>query len=326
MTTSEPGARGALPADRSRALSSPLGIYLPTIDPLRVGLPDPAEAARAAEALGFGSIWVGDHLAFRVPLLDSTVALAAAAGATSRVRLGYGVYLLALRQVALAAKQLASLQLISDDRLVLGIGVGGEEPAEYWLAGIDPAQRGARTDDSLNRLVDLISGAPTSVPELRQEVSLQPAATVPPIWVGGRVDAALDRAVRFGEAWMAAFCTPSSVRRSLDALQERADAAGRSRPSAAVTLFVHVSSDRSRAESEVTAAAQAQYGLDYATLERFAAIGDVDDVTERIGELADAGIEEFTLLPLASNWYEQADRLAHVQRQMGAAHVDRRAR
>jgi len=250
-------------------------------------------------------------------VLDSTVALAAAATATRTIRLGYGVYLLAMRNTALAAKQIASLQVISGDRVTLGVGVGGEEPGEWWLAGTDPSTRGARTDDALGRLMDLIRGESVRVPETGDHLRLEPPATVPPVWIGGRSSSALKRAVRFGDAWMAAFCSRSAFQRGRESLNEWSEAVGRIPPSAALTIFTHVSSNRAEAEAEVGAAAKAQYGLDYERMERFSAIGDVDEVAQQLSGFIDAGVDEFACLPLASRWFDQMDRLAEVRRTLG---------
>ncbi len=126
-----------------------IGVSLPTTGE---DVPDVVEAARTAERAGFDSVWVGDHLADGRPILESTVALAAAAAVTERVRLGFGVLQLALRHPAWAAKQIGSLQTLSRGRLVLGVGAGGDTPLEWAAAGVPVAERGARTDRALAAL------------------------------------------------------------------------------------------------------------------------------------------------------------------------------
>src|ERR687888_498635 len=93
-----------------------VGVFLPTMSPRGERLGDVAAAARHAEALGFESVWVVDQLiaGTGVPFLDSTVALATAAGVTSRVRLGFGVVILPLHPTVWLAKQVASLQHVSE--------------------------------------------------------------------------------------------------------------------------------------------------------------------------------------------------------------------
>lgn len=184
-----------------------IGVFLPTMA-ARGGPPgDVAAAARHAEDLGFESVWVVDQLVAGtgVPFLESTTSLAAAAAATSRIKLGLGVLILPLRPVAWVAKQVASLQHISGDRLLLGVGAGGDRHNGSWIAaGIPRRERGQRTDHALSLLPDLISGKPTRLGHqpADPEIQLSPAATVPPIIVGGMSEAAVRRAAAFGDGWL----------------------------------------------------------------------------------------------------------------------------
>jgi probable F420-dependent oxidoreductase len=115
-----------------------------------------ARRARAAEAAGFESIWVGDHIALPPdapddaydPRLEAVVALAHLAAVTERVRLGAGVIILPQRQPVLLAKQLTSIDVLSGGRLIVGLGVGYLE-AELAALGATLAERGARTDESI---------------------------------------------------------------------------------------------------------------------------------------------------------------------------------
>ncbi|WP_296145213.1 LLM class flavin-dependent oxidoreductase, partial [Pseudonocardia sp. SCN 73-27] len=93
------------------------------------------EGAVLAEELGFDSGWVGDHLSFHPPLLDALTALTAAAVRTERLVLGTGVLLLPMRNAVWTAKQLASIDSLAPGRLLFGVGVGGENPAEWEAAG-----------------------------------------------------------------------------------------------------------------------------------------------------------------------------------------------
>ena|SRR6266487_5913508 len=102
--------------------------------PIRFGaflMPHPPEEqfaiARRVDALGFDSIWTGDHVSFHHPLYESLTLLASYIGITSRVKLGVGVYLLALRHPTVAAKITSTLDALSGGRLIFGVGVGGEK-------------------------------------------------------------------------------------------------------------------------------------------------------------------------------------------------------
>ncbi len=120
------------------------------------------ECARLAEQLGFDAVSVGDHLWCPAPVYDAGISLAAAAAVTERVKLGFGVMLLGLREPAWAAKQLITLDALAPGRLVLGVGVGGEFPAEFEAVGLRVSQRGRRLDEALSVLPDLLMGRAVS--------------------------------------------------------------------------------------------------------------------------------------------------------------------
>ena len=126
------------PSDRDRGPALALGPQLPTFDPTGSGLVNPAEAAKTAEELEFDIVFVGDHLAFNPPWLESLTCLAAASVSTDRISLGTSVLLAAMRQPAWLAKQIAALQHLSAGRLVLGVGVGGRIPRSGRPLGYRP--------------------------------------------------------------------------------------------------------------------------------------------------------------------------------------------
>src|SRR5439155_9537483 len=129
------------------------GVILPTSspDPGRAILGDVRESARYAEEVGLDSVWSTDHLVASAPILESSVVLATAAAVTERIIVGYNVMLLALRPVAWAAKQISTLQLVSNNRLVLGVGTGNPAhgDAGWRAAGVEYTERGRLTDEAL---------------------------------------------------------------------------------------------------------------------------------------------------------------------------------
>ena len=86
------------------------------------------ELVQRLEALGYDSVWTGDHVSFHNPIYESLTLLASYVPITHRIKLGVAVYLLALRAPAVAAKMTATLDVLSGGRLVFGVGVGGENP------------------------------------------------------------------------------------------------------------------------------------------------------------------------------------------------------
>jgi alkanesulfonate monooxygenase SsuD/methylene tetrahydromethanopterin reductase-like flavin-dependent oxidoreductase (luciferase family) len=207
-------------------MSVEFGVILPTStpDPAKPILGDVRDSARYAEEVGLDSVWSTDHLIASAPILDSTVVLATAAAATERITVGYNVMLLALRPVAWAAKQIITLQLLSNNRLVLGVGTGNPEHGDIgWrAAGVDFTQRGRLTDVALAVLPELIAGKPATIgPDL--EVTLSPGSTVPPIFVAGSGTRAHRRAAQYGDGWATIGMSPDEVRTNLDRINELAD-------------------------------------------------------------------------------------------------------
>ena len=197
-------------------------------------------AARAAEAAGFDSLWVGEHVVLpdpRVPpspmepdqpILDPLVALSYLAAHTSRVGLGTGVVILPQRNPLVLAKELASLDVLSGGRLVFGFGVGYLEP-EMRAVGVPMEHRGSRADEYLEAMVALwtqerpaYSGRFVRL----AEVSAYPRPLQrphPPIVVGGgRSPAAYRRAVRYGHGWYGYNLTPDDTARHLEGLRDAA--------------------------------------------------------------------------------------------------------
>jgi alkanesulfonate monooxygenase SsuD/methylene tetrahydromethanopterin reductase-like flavin-dependent oxidoreductase (luciferase family) len=288
-----------------------IGVMLPISDPVGRGTADIAAAARHLEAVGVDAVWAGDHLAFHTPIVESSIVLATAAAVTTRVRLGFGVLLLALRPPAWAAKQISSLQAVSGDRVVLGIGVGGENPAEWAAAGVPLHRRGARTDAVLGVLPELLSGAPVQIPDGELVPALLPCGAVPPLWVGGRSDDAVRRAARFGDGWLGMWADESRLARTAERLGRLADEAGRARPRTGLVVFVHIGDEHeSRAEAE--SFVSGQYRIPYEKVERYAATGSVEEVAERLAGLAAAGVDEFLLFPAAVDHRRQYDLIGEV--------------
>lgn len=297
----------------------PLGIgpLLATFDATGYGIQDPRVLARRAEGLEFDHLWVGDHLSFHgSPWLESTIALGVIGTVTTAVRIGFSVLLPALRQHAWVAKQVGTLQHLFPGRLVLGVGVGGEEPAEWAAAGVPVVERGARTDAWLDALPSLLAGeeVPVRGPGGTRITPLLPAVPMPPVWIGGRSDAALRRAVRAGDVWLGAFVDPPQLVRTAARLEELSGLHGRpSPPSMAVSAFVHVCDDRADGERQAADYVGGIYGMDFEPMRRYVIVGDEDEVAARLLDHVDAGAAGFTLIGACHRPWTQLERFADVR-------------
>jgi alkanesulfonate monooxygenase SsuD/methylene tetrahydromethanopterin reductase-like flavin-dependent oxidoreductase (luciferase family) len=290
-----------------------VGIMLPSSSAGNGGRYGVVESAVRAEEIGFDSVWTVDHLAFHTGIVEPVVALSAAAAVTYRVRLAFGVLLAALRHPALIAKQISSLQALSHDRVVLGVGVGGENPSEWAAAGVPFDERGRRTDAFLSALPELVGGQPCFLPApWHVDVpSLSPVGSVPPVWIGGRSAAAMERVMRYGEGWLGLFANPDGVARRRRQLVTMAEYLARPVPRIGLLLFVNVDSrDPARARQEASAFLAAQYGFSAEQSRRHMVAGTEDDVVVALRAFVHAGVDQFVLFPAAADYPSQYERLA----------------
>jgi alkanesulfonate monooxygenase SsuD/methylene tetrahydromethanopterin reductase-like flavin-dependent oxidoreductase (luciferase family) len=275
-----------------------IGASLPNF--AATGGPDVVRLARHAEDVGLESVFVGDHLVARGPHLDSTVVLTAAAAATTRLRVGFGVMIAALRRPAWIAKQVATMQLISGDRVLLGIGLGGpvHGDAGWRAAGVPWSERAARTDALLADLPALVRG------ETVDGIALAPGATVPPILIGGGSDAALRRTARFGDEWYAAFTPHDRIPEAKDRLAELA--AGYGRPAPGITLGVSIAlGDVPREAVDRHVRETTAYGFTEDQVRGIVITGSPAQAAERFAALAEAGVDRICARPFAGDTAEQ---------------------
>jgi probable F420-dependent oxidoreductase len=190
-----------------------VGFLLPTRDWIVLGDREPfalIEQALAAEDLGFDSVWAGDSPVTR-PRADPLMLLSAVAAVTEQVTLGTAVLLPALRHPILLAHQLATLDRISDGRLIAGMGAGFPHPnteAQFDALGIEFKRRVSRTEESIDVMRQLWAGATVSYQGAHfafQDVTLEPKPAQvggPPIWLAGSGAAALRRVGRLADGWL----------------------------------------------------------------------------------------------------------------------------
>ncbi|QDQ96152.1 LLM class flavin-dependent oxidoreductase [Tomitella fengzijianii] len=267
-----------------------------------------SSVAAAAEDAGFDGVSWGEHLFFHGATPNAFVALAAAAGATARIRLLTSVVILPLYPAALAAKLAATLDRVSNGRLDLGVGVGGEYPAEFEAAGVDVRTRGRRSDEALEVLRRLFAGTPVyfdgDFTRIRGE-ALQPPPVQrpgPPVWLGGRRPAAMRRAGRFADVWFPYMYSPEQLAESLAQVRAEAERAGRDPAAVRGAVFCWGGvddADGARSRREVVDTVSGVYQQDFDRLaDRYLLHGTPDDVAARIREYRDAGAETLVFSPV----------------------------
>ena len=281
-----------------------------------------AEFAMRAEAVGFDSVQVGDHIQWHAPILESTVLLATLAAATSRARIATDVVILPLRDPVLIAKTVASLDVLSGGRMIFGVGVGGDHPAEYAAMRVPLAERGARANESLEIVRGLFdherfsyAGRHYAIEDVG--IAPRPLQARLPIWVGGTSEAALRRAARHGDGWISAFASERKFARLAATL--RGFLAEEGRPADGFTfgtfLFTNVGPDAARARAEGADYVSRVYRLDGpAILERFGAAGPVEVGVERVQAQVEAGARYIVLSPACGyrEWARQLEAYGEV--------------
>jgi probable F420-dependent oxidoreductase len=229
-----------------------IGVSLPNVG-IDHGKKTLLPVAQAAERLGFDSLWAAHHVILpyeresRYPYqrsgteiamspgmqwLDPIVTLSMIAAVTERVRLGTSVFVLPYRDPVTLAAELAALDVLSEGRLVLGVGVGWMRE-EFEAIGVPATERGARTDEHLQVMKTLWSEDPASFAGRFTRFENVVLATTPrteggpPIWIGGNTDAALRRALLFGSGWHGFEVFPEEIAELRGRLGRLADEVGR---------------------------------------------------------------------------------------------------
>jgi probable F420-dependent oxidoreductase len=261
-----------------------------------------AALAQQFEELGYDYLTSGEHVSFYVPTPNSFVALAVAAGATSRIRLMNSIALVPLYPAALLAKLGAALDVASGGRFAFGVGVGGENPPEFEACGVPVKERGARTNEALE-VIHRLWTEPKVTFEGRfnslHDVSIapQPASKPsPPVWVSGRKEAAMRRTARYADGWLPYMYTPEQLADSIATIErlrpDEGAVTGRAdrpvRPG--LFIFASVHHDRARAQEMAIARLSKQYAQDFSTLVgKYALAGTPTDVVAQLQRFVDAG-------------------------------------
>lgn len=219
------------------------GIHLPQAGPAASG-DAMTKAAILAEDLGYADVWVSDHLV--VPtgapyppsayVYEPLTALAWVAAATKRVGLGTTVLVLPMRNPVHVAKSIASIDLMSGGRFILGTAAGWLK-AEFDAIGVPFAERGARTDEAIEILRHVWTNDHMTVDFPVHGIHMESIRAQPqpkrhvPIWIGGHADVAIRRAIAVGDGWHGAFLSPDDTKPRIDKLR-----AGRPEPEYEISM------------------------------------------------------------------------------------------
>ncbi|MCH2169227.1 TIGR03619 family F420-dependent LLM class oxidoreductase [Myxococcota bacterium] len=263
------------------------------------------------------SIWHSDQLVTRDPTLESISAMAALAGATSRLKFGMSVTVVSHRDPLVLAKQCATIDYLSGGRLLPAFGVGPSAAPEWRATGRSPAGRGRKSDEALTLLARLWSEeSVTFEGEFYRytdaSISPRPVQDPLPLWIGGNSDAAVRRTARIGTGWVAGISSPSQVETVVRAIAKASAEVGRPVPAdhyGAGFSFRFGSWDDPLVERMARNLARFQPDFDP---KGYLAVGTAADIRARIEEYAKVGITKFILRPMATGERETLDQTQRV--------------
>jgi len=292
-----------------------IGLMLPAVANTDDGTIDPQrllDTARIAEAAGFDGVYVGDHLLHPNPLFESLTSLAAVAAATERIDIGTCVLLASLRDPNWLAKQLGTIDAFAPGRLRVGIGVGGEYPKEFELAGVPLGERGSRTEEVVSILRRLLSADQPKFGNGDMAMAIAPVPKVPPPFLlAGWKEVALQRAARIGDGWIGYLLSAESFARRRAFLEECG--AGRERPFVTGMLLpVHFEPDAKKAKARAGAAWNRITGNDAVFPERLFVAGPPDAIVCQLRDYWERGCAEMvlSLVDQGHDFARQLDMLA----------------
>ncbi|MBV8407678.1 MAG: LLM class flavin-dependent oxidoreductase [Alphaproteobacteria bacterium] len=265
------------------------------------------------EAGGVDSLWQTDRLVSRHPILECMAAMAALAGRTRRLRFGMNVVSLALRDPVLLAKQCATIDVLSEGRLLPAFGIGSPVGPEWQALSIDTRTRGRVTDESLEIITRL--WREDSVDFEGKHFRLKGASISPkpvqpdlPMWIGGASEAAIRRTARYGTGWQAGGEIPADAGKVVAGIKKAVAEAGRTidedHYGASFPFYFGNAGD-----GAVKVAMEAYTKRTGRESSRYFAIGDEKVILERIGEYVAVGVEKFILRPVGPDIMGQTRRL-----------------
>ena len=256
------------------------------------------------EAGGVDSLWQTDRVVSREPMLECMTAMAAQAGRTRRIKFGMNVVSLALRDPVLVAKQCATIDVLSQGRLLPAFGIGSPRAPEWAALHVDTRTRGRKTDEGLEivrRLwrEDSVDFTGEHYRLTGATISPKPVQADLPMWIGGGSEAAIRRTARIGTGWQGGPETPPEAARIVAAIKAAAAEAGRSidedHYGASFPFYF------GRSATGLQRAMDAYTKRTGNDASGYFAVGDASVIVQRIADYVEAGVSKFVLRPVGAS-------------------------
>ncbi len=253
---------------------------------------------------GVDSIWQSDRIIDAVPNLETMSVMAALAGGSKRLKFGMNVASLGLRHPVLTAKQCATIDVLSEGRLLPAFGIGSALSKDYTATGTPTKGRGKRTDEGLQIMArlwreDNVSFDGEYYQLLEATIAPKPIQNPLPLWVGGSAQQAIERTARWGTGWQAGIETAAEIAPVIKAIKQRAK-----------------DLDRKIDDDHFGAGFGFRFGNPNETIvvrynsllekrlgkkaDGYSAVGGVEEMMALVNDFCAAGVQKFILRPIAS--------------------------
>ena len=257
------------------------------------------------EAGGVDSYWQSDRVVSREPILEPMSVMAALSGRTRRLKFGMNVISMAFREPVLLAKQCATIDMLSDGRLLPAFGIGSPYSEDWRSLGVSPHRRGRRTDEALEIMTRLWRGeAVTWTGEFFQlrdaTISPLPRQRRLPLWLGGSSRAAVKRTARYGTGWIGGRESPTEAAKVVAGIRAESEALGRVIPDDhyGASFFYRFGT---MSEPVTVAHLEALRGrFPDRDPTKSVAVGTTDDIVRRMREFIVVGVTKFVLRPIGA--------------------------
>jgi alkanesulfonate monooxygenase SsuD/methylene tetrahydromethanopterin reductase-like flavin-dependent oxidoreductase (luciferase family) len=264
---------------------------------------------RSVETLGYDSFWTGEHIVYHRPILEAVTVLTRAAALTSKIKIGPATLILPLRHPTMVAKQFSSLDVQSNGRVRLTVGVGGDYPREFAACDVPVSESGQRTQEAIEIMRKYWSGQrfdyDGKIFKLKDVDMLpRPLNGTIPIWVSGRQEAPLKRAALLGDGWHPYMYTPERCRESFHQVVKFASEGGRTLPKDyvfACFIYVALYDDVEEARNLGIKELSYRYDQDFSErglVDRYCAYGPPEKVIEYLSKYVEAGTNYLILAPI----------------------------
>ncbi len=269
------------------------------------------------EALDVDSIWASDRLVSSGLIIEPIAFLSYVAGRLGKMKLGTSTLVLPARNPIILAKELATLDFLSQGRLFPAIGLGGEDSKDLLAVGVDKKERAARTDEAIALMRRLWTEDNVSFEGKFfnvRDVTIMPRPWRKnglPIWIGGRSQAAMRRTGRLGDGWLVSSVSPAEVDAGIKAIRAYAAEAGRQVPEDHYGVLIPFYFAESTDKAYETAGRSIRPRADLPVPE-FTAFGTPEQVRSKVQAYIAAGATKFIMRPCGpfEGWREQVGTLA----------------